>query len=171
VVAVVAHADRMSLREIAAAMDRHLEAYLGASLTPADLLGATFTVSDLSGEGVSVFNPLISRGQSAILGIGSDQPGDEGERLYLTLAFDHQVAEGRRAAQFLADLSKRLEAHAAVGTPAMTSPDSPGGEAAGEQFCILCERDVGTLRSLDAILIRSELPPGLVCSNCLAGWR
>jgi hypothetical protein len=147
-------------------MDRHLEAYLDASLTPADLAGATFTVSDLSGEGVSVFHPLISRGQSAILGVGSDRPGGDGERLYLTLAFDHQVAEGRRAAQFLADLSKRLEAHAAVGTPAIASQGD--GE---EQFCLLCQRDAATLMSLDAILIRSELPPGLVCSNCLAGWR
>jgi pyruvate/2-oxoglutarate dehydrogenase complex dihydrolipoamide acyltransferase (E2) component len=166
VVPVVKQADSKSLREITGIMDLHVEAYVGSSLAPNDFLGGTFTVSDLSRDGVSFFQPLISRGQSAILGVGSDSNGADGELLYLTLAFDHQVAEGRMAARFLRELSRRLEAHAGL--------DGIGGAEAGasesELFCLLCQRDGETLRSLNACLVRSELPPGLICSICLMGF-
>jgi pyruvate/2-oxoglutarate dehydrogenase complex dihydrolipoamide acyltransferase (E2) component len=88
-------------------------------LAPSDLLGATFTISDLSGDGVSFFQPLISPAQSAILVVGSELTSGDDERLYLTLAFDHQLAEGRKAARFVRELSKRLEIHADLGPTAI----------------------------------------------------
>ena len=165
VVPVVKDADRKSLREIASIMEQHVEAYVGDSLTPVDFLHGTFTVSDLSGDGVSFFQPLISQGQSAILGVGSDLAIEGNEPLYLTLAFDHQLAEGRRAAQFLRELSGRLEVHAALERTPMDGPHS----AHSERFCVLCQRDENALNKLKAILVKSELPPGSVCSVCLAG--
>jgi pyruvate/2-oxoglutarate dehydrogenase complex dihydrolipoamide acyltransferase (E2) component len=165
VVPVVKNADRKSLREIANVMEQHVEAYVGNSLTPADFLGGTFTVSDLSGEGISLFQPLISQGQSAILGVGSD--GEGSESLYLTLAFDHQLTEGRKGAQFLRELAGRLEAHAAL----ERTPTNGAGTAQPERHCVVCQRDESALKKQKAFLVKSELPPGSVCSLCLAGYR
>ena len=164
VVPVVRHADRKSLGEIASIMEQHIEGYVGNSLTPADFLYGTFTVSDLSGDGgVSFFQPLISQGQSAILGVGSDMAPETGKSLYLTLAFDHQLAEGRSGAQFLRDLSGRLEAHAAL-------ESTPTNSTHSGLFCVLCQRDETALKKIQAILVKSELPLGSVCSLCLAGY-
>ena len=156
VVPVIAEADKKSIHEIAAIIEAHTEAYLEDRLSPADFLGGTFTVSDLSGLGVSYFQPLIAPGQSAILGIGKG-PGYHGETiLYLTLAFDHQLAEGRKAAEFLRDLGERLDIHASIEQP--------------ERYCVLCQRDSATLQRLKLVLLKSEVPPGFVCSLCLGGW-
>ena len=88
--------------------------YVEGKLATSDFLGGTFTISDLSGDGISHFHPLISQGQAAILGVGGELDGAGNETLYLTLAFDHQLAEGRKAAQFVRELARRLEAHAAL---------------------------------------------------------
>jgi pyruvate dehydrogenase E2 component (dihydrolipoamide acetyltransferase) len=160
VVPVVREADRKTLAEIAAVMQEQLEGYIGDSLAPADFSGGTFTVTDLSGDGVSFFQPLISQGQSAILGVGSDRSQRE-EVFYLTLAFDHQLTEGRAAARFLTELRERLEAHSTLESDAA---------AAAEPFCLLCQRDSGELAGIKAILLKSERPSGFVCSVCVAGW-
>jgi pyruvate dehydrogenase E2 component (dihydrolipoamide acetyltransferase) len=158
VVPVVKHADKKGLGEITAVMEQQLEGYVGKSLTTDDFFGGTFTISDLSADGVSFFQPLLSQGQSAILGVGSDPPTETRKLLYLTLAFDHQVAEGRSAAHFLRDLGERLEAHASL-----------EGAVESERFCVLCQRDEASLRG-KAILVKSYVPPGSVCSVCLAGY-
>jgi 2-oxoglutarate dehydrogenase E2 component (dihydrolipoamide succinyltransferase) len=79
--------------------------YLRNRLALADLSGATFTVSDLSGEQVAGFIPLINARQGAILGISS--PDAQG-MTRLVLRFDHRLAEGRLAARFLNALKNYL---------------------------------------------------------------
>jgi pyruvate dehydrogenase E2 component (dihydrolipoamide acetyltransferase) len=160
VVPVVREADRKTIAGIAAVMQEQLEGYVGDSLAPADFSGGTFTVTDLSGDGICFFQPLISQGQSAILGVGSDRSQPE-EVFYLTLAFDHQLTEGRTASRFLAELRGRLEAHSTLESDAA---------AATEPFCLLCQRDSRELAGIRAILLKSERPSGFVCSLCVAGW-
>ncbi len=162
VVPVIRAANKKTIQEIAKAIEEQTEAYLENALSPGDLLGGTFTVTDLSGQGVSFFQPLLAEGQSAILGIGR-----RGETsLYLTLVFDHQLAEGKKAAQFLRDLCQRVEAQAALG--------AAFGDAGGRQeavvYCALCQRDSRTLQKMKVVLLKSEVPPGFVCSLCVAGW-
>lgn len=166
VVPVIPDADRKNLQEIASAMERHIEAYVEGALSPADFVGATFTVTDLSGLGVSFFQPLMVPGQAAILGIGKG-PDYQGETiLHLTLAFDHQLSEGRKAAEFLQDLRQRLEIHASL---APAADETPEPEEKME-YCVLCHRDSRALRQMKLVLLKSEVPPGLVCSLCVAGW-
>lgn len=165
VVPVIRQADLKTLDEIGSTMQEQLQAYVGGSLAPADFAGATFTVTDLSGEGIGVFQPLISQGQSAILGIGSDSSRSD-EVFFLTLAFDHQLSEGRAAARFLAELRERLEAHSLVASES----SSDGETRPAEPFCLLCQRDLRQLSEIKAILLKSEIPPGLVCSLCVGGW-
>jgi len=167
VVPVIPQADEKSLAEIATAMQEHLEGYVSDSLPPAAFAGGTFTVTDLSADGVIFFQPLISQGQSAILGVGSDRSRKEGEIFYLTLTFDHQLAEGRTAAQFLGELRDRLEAHSALGE---SSPAGGVVSSRPELYCVLCQRDSTALRKIKAILLRSEIPDGFVCSLCIGGW-
>jgi len=101
-VAVIRSADQMSPEQIREARELLIAAYLENALRPEQLNGATFTISDLSGSGVTTFDPLISEGQSAILGIGSEI-GESHDRngYHLILSFDHRLAEGRLAAMFL----------------------------------------------------------------------
>ena len=114
------------------------------------------------GDGISHFQPLISQGQAAILGVGGELDGAGNETLYLTLAFDHQLAEGRKAAQFVRELAGRLETHAALEpAPVQEAPE-------GEPYCALCQRDVAALQAIRGMLVKSEIPAGYVCSVCLA---
>ena len=162
VVPVLKNADAKTPQEIASLMENQIEAYLTNTLEPTSFAGATFTISDLSAEGITYFQPLISQGQSAILGVGEELTAQNPlSPLYLTLAFDHQVAEGRMAARFLNDLSTRLQAHANV---------LQQQSLAELLYCARCQRDEKTLREVRAILVRSEIPPGFVCSLCLGGY-
>jgi pyruvate/2-oxoglutarate dehydrogenase complex dihydrolipoamide acyltransferase (E2) component len=81
--------------------------YMRDELAAEDLMGGTFTVTDLSGHGVVHFIPVINERQSAILGICAERPGSAGRELVLT--FDHRMADGMIAAEFLNQLRERLE--------------------------------------------------------------
>ncbi len=163
VVPVIRSADEKSLWDIHHEIKRYVDAYVQNRLQATDLSGATFTISDLSGEGVSLFIPLISRGQAAILGVGAEVAGS----FSLTLAFDHQLAEGLTAARFLQDLSGRVSAYE-------QSLDSvKAGSAAAavpEKFCTFCSRPAVELKALNAYLLQSVMPEGLICSLCLAEY-
>ena len=81
--------------------------YMRDELAAEDLMGGTFTVTDLSGHGVVHFIPVINDRQSAILGICAERPGTASRELVLT--FDHRMADGMLAAEFLNQLRERLE--------------------------------------------------------------
>jgi len=167
---VVKQCDQKSFGEIAAVMDRQLEAYLDNNLGLEELTGGTFTVSDLSADEVCFFNPLISQGQSAILGVSSDVNAAAEEELYLTLSFDHQLTEGRTAARFLQELAIRLEAHSTVEALKDPAKVPAANEATPDAHCEICQRSYAQLRRSRAVLLRSEIPAGLVCSLCVGGF-
>jgi pyruvate/2-oxoglutarate dehydrogenase complex dihydrolipoamide acyltransferase (E2) component len=168
-VPVIRSADRKTIAEIAAEMREHVVAYLGDELTPESLSGATFTISDLSGEGAFFFNPLISRGQAAILGVGAEffLPGSREGLFNLILAFDHQLSEGRRAAQFLGELRDRLAGYeAALGGGAAAETET-------ELCCSRCQRSFPEIQRTPGYLVPTMHPDGrtrLVCTLCLQGW-
>jgi pyruvate/2-oxoglutarate dehydrogenase complex dihydrolipoamide acyltransferase (E2) component len=146
-VPVVRNADRKGLAEIEEETRKFAAAYVGNRLSAKELAGATFTISDLSGEGVSLFTPLISLGQSAALGLGDGT---------LTLGFDHQLAEGRAAARFLKDLSARLSAYG-------------DDNRLSRLCCSVCGSGAAELKASKAFLLRCELPSrGYVCSLCIS---
>lgn len=92
-------------------------------LTPADVRGGTFTISNHGVSGSLVATPIvINQPQSAILGVGKLEKRavvvtENGEdrivvrpRCYVTLTIDHRVMDGHRANRFLEVLIQRLEA-------------------------------------------------------------
>lgn len=86
--------------------------YIDDELNFQDVSESTFTITDLSGENVAFFYPLINAKQSAILGISSIDM--ELNRLVMTLTFDHRITEGKRVSDFLARLKNRIESYSKV---------------------------------------------------------
>jgi pyruvate dehydrogenase E2 component (dihydrolipoamide acetyltransferase) len=114
---VVREADRLSVREVAAAV-RELAEQARAGRLPAEhMRDATFTLSNLGLYGVDGFTPIIHLPQCATLGVGRivREPvvvGDAvvpGDRLTLSLTFDHRVVDGAPAARFLDEVRHDIE--------------------------------------------------------------
>ena len=82
--------------------------YFRDELSVEDVSGGTFTVTDLSGHGVTHMIPVLNDRQAAILGICA--PDLDGVQQNLVLTFDHRMADGMRGAEFLRDLRDCLEA-------------------------------------------------------------
>jgi pyruvate dehydrogenase E2 component (dihydrolipoamide acetyltransferase) len=118
VVPTITDADRRSLREIATESRRLAERVRDGKITPPELSGATFTVSNLGMYGMTAITPVINPPQAAILGVGAARavPALEDGRLVerhlmtLTLSCDHRILYGADAAQFLSDIRDALEA-------------------------------------------------------------
>lgn len=117
VVAGVIHkADKIDLREISAQRRGLAERARAGQLRPADIAGATFTISNLGMFGVDSFTAIINPPQAAILAVGrvSDRvvpvDGRPGIRpmMTLTLSCDHRVIDGARAAAFLSSVAESL---------------------------------------------------------------
>ena len=118
VVPTISDADRMSLGEVAR-LARALAARVrDGSITPAELAGGTFTVSNLGMYGVDSFSAVINPPQAAILTVGSlkrrpvvDERGELVARptILLSLACDHRVLYGADGARFLATVRGLLE--------------------------------------------------------------
>ena len=108
--------NKKNLGEIAAARSDLTARARGNKLRPADLAGATFTISNLGMYQVDAFTAIIVAPQAAILAVGriSDRviavDGKPGIRpmMTLTLSCDHRVFDGARAALFLNDLAAAL---------------------------------------------------------------
>jgi pyruvate dehydrogenase E2 component (dihydrolipoamide acetyltransferase) len=105
----VRHADTLGLRQLAAERVRLAEAALAGGLKPAELLSATFTISNLGPFGVSRFRALVVPPQAAILAVGGLRPDGT---VALALSCDHRVLDGAPAAEFLRDLAGALTAPA-----------------------------------------------------------
>ena len=97
------------------ALERH-KARAGR-LSPVEMHGGAFTVTNLGAYRVDGFTPIINPPETAILGVGriADKPAViEGKieartMCTLSLSFDHRVVDGAPAAAFLARLAELLE--------------------------------------------------------------
>jgi pyruvate dehydrogenase E2 component (dihydrolipoamide acetyltransferase) len=122
IVPTVFDADRKSLGEIGTEARALAARVRSGQITPPELSGGTFTVSNLGMFGVSDFTAIINAGQAGILAVGAllDTPVVEdgrivaGKRMALTLTCDHRILYGADAAQFLARIRALLEAPLAL---------------------------------------------------------
>ena len=163
-VPVLANADRKTIAETRMELENFVLSYLDDSLPVQALADGTFTVTDLSGEDVHSFVPLINQGQAAILGIGAEYflPGLTDGVFNLMLAFDHRLTEGRAAAAFLKDLRDRVSSYERV----LRGPDP-------EASCARCLRTGSELAELNVPLLVGVQPTGgttPICGNCILGW-
>ncbi|MUL83465.1 MULTISPECIES: dihydrolipoamide acetyltransferase family protein [unclassified Mycolicibacterium] len=117
-VPVVRDAQSMTTRQLATAVARLVEQARAGTLSPPELSGSTFTVSNFGALGLDDGVPVINYPEAAILGTGSIKSRPvvvDGEvvarpTMSLTCAFDHRVVDGAHAAAFLRDLRSLIEA-------------------------------------------------------------
>ena len=118
IVPTVFDADARSLGEIARATRELAGKVREGKITPPELSGGTFTVSNLGMYGIESFAAVINPPQAAILAVGQlrkravvDEAGEvvARETMSLNLACDHRVLYGAEAAEFLARIRELLE--------------------------------------------------------------
>ena len=117
VVPTVFDADAKGLRQIAADSRGLAARVRDGTITPPELSGGTFTVSNLGMFVVTSFSALINPPQPAILDVGAIhqvplvRDGDivPGQRMSVTLACDHRILYGADGAKFLAKVRDLLE--------------------------------------------------------------
>jgi pyruvate dehydrogenase E2 component (dihydrolipoamide acetyltransferase) len=122
IVPTVFDADRKSLGEIARETRALAQRVREGTITPPELGGGTFTVSNLGMHGVSSFTAIINPPQAAILSVGTLAPRAavrDGEvvarhTMAVTLACDHRILYGADAALFLSRIRELLERPAAL---------------------------------------------------------
>jgi len=116
VVPVIQNADKKGLVEVARELTELSGKAREGKLLPADMQGATFTISSLGGIGGTSFTPIINAPEVAILGAtrSAMKPVWNGREFVprlmvpLSLSYDHRVIDGAAAARFMVHLVKVL---------------------------------------------------------------
>ena len=116
-VPVITDAENKTARELARRTAELIARAREGSLTPAELRGSTFTVSNFGALGVDDGTPVINHPEAAILGMGAIKGRPmvvDGEvvvrpTMTLTCVFDHRVADGAQAGRFLCELRDLIE--------------------------------------------------------------
>jgi pyruvate dehydrogenase E2 component (dihydrolipoamide acetyltransferase) len=123
VVPVIKDADKKGISQIAQEMGELSAQAREGKLKPADMQGATFTISSLGGIGGTAFTPIINAPEVAILGLSKAaiKPVWDGKQfaprlmMPMSLSYDHRVIDGASGARFavyladvLADMRKTL---------------------------------------------------------------
>ncbi len=117
IVPVIKNADQLSFVGLASALNSLAAKARSKSLTPDDVQGGTFTVTNPGVFGNIIGNPIINQPQVAILSIGAikkrpvvvdDMIGIR-EMVYLTLSYDHRIIDGSLGGQFLQYVTQYLE--------------------------------------------------------------
>lgn len=116
-VPVIRHADQLTLSELRAqARSLGLKARQG-KLTPDEMTGSSFTISNMGMLDVDQFNAIINPGESAILAVAStrEEPAVRGGQIVvrslmaMTLSADHRLVDGATGAAFINAIKAKLE--------------------------------------------------------------
>ncbi|MCB1150904.1 2-oxo acid dehydrogenase subunit E2, partial [bacterium] len=116
-VPVIRDADRKGVATLAAELNATAAKTRERRISPADMEGGSFTISNLGGIGGTGFTPIVYAPQVAILGVSRAEmePVWDGEgfeprlRMPLSLSYDHRVVDGADGARFLRWICEALE--------------------------------------------------------------
>ena len=117
IVPVVKDTDIKGLKQIAEEFKEIVKKAKSNSLSPDDMTGGTFTITNLGMFGIDSFSPIINQPEVAILGVNTivDTPVVEGEKIVvkplmkLSLTADHRAIDGAYAAKFLQKIKEYIE--------------------------------------------------------------
>jgi pyruvate dehydrogenase E2 component (dihydrolipoamide acetyltransferase) len=115
-VPVIRNADQLTLAQLSAEAKRLAIGCIEGGISPDELNGGTFTVSNLGAFGIEAFTPVLNPPQVGILGVGGSvlrpiKTADgitHQQQLSLSLTINHQVVDGAPAARFLQALAAAL---------------------------------------------------------------
>lgn len=117
-ITVIKDCDRLSLAEIASQARQLVARARQGRMAADDMVGGTFTISNLGMYGIEEFAAIINPPQAAALAVGAlrrtpvvgpDGQLVAGTRMKLTISADHRVTDGAEAAQFLGAVKTALE--------------------------------------------------------------
>jgi 2-oxoisovalerate dehydrogenase E2 component (dihydrolipoyl transacylase) len=116
VVPKIRDADVLSLRELAGAIGELTETARAGRTAPADMLGGTFTITNVGVFGVDTGTPILNPGEAGILALGAVKQAPwvvDGQLAVrticqLALSFDHRLVDGQQGSIFLADVGALL---------------------------------------------------------------
>ena len=122
IVPVLHNADQLGLREIRLGTLALAEAARGNKLTPRQMMGGTFTISNLGMYGIRHFDAILNLPEVGILAVGATEQRPVVENgqivpgwlMTVNLTADHRVVDGATAAEFLRTLKGLLEQPAAM---------------------------------------------------------
>jgi pyruvate dehydrogenase E2 component (dihydrolipoamide acetyltransferase) len=122
VVGTIRNADRAGLRQISAEAKRLADKARQKGLTPEEMEGSTFTISNLGMFGVDHFTAIINPPNVAILAVGAaiERPVVHagqiviGRTMSMTMSSDHRIVDGAMAARYLQTVKQLLEAPATL---------------------------------------------------------
>ncbi|MDE2408896.1 MAG: 2-oxoglutarate dehydrogenase, E2 component, dihydrolipoamide succinyltransferase [Actinomycetales bacterium] len=119
---VIRDASTLNISQLAQTIADKAERVRSNKLTPDELQGGTFTLTNTGSRGALFDTPVVFLPQVAILGTGvvskrpavvTDAEGNESigirSMVYLALSYDHRLVDGADASRFLVDVKKRLE--------------------------------------------------------------
>lgn len=117
VVPVIREAQTKTLEQVLSSLGDLVERARSRKLSPAEMSGSTFTISNLGMFGIESFSAIINPPEAAILAVGAivdtyvkvDQAMVERPVMKMTLSADHRVVDGVAAAHFLTELKGTLE--------------------------------------------------------------
>jgi pyruvate dehydrogenase E2 component (dihydrolipoamide acetyltransferase) len=127
VVATINNADQIGLRQISAETKRLAKKARDKGLSPQELSGSTFTISNLGMFGVDHFTAIVNPPNAAILAVGRsiekpfveyDEDGTPelviGHEMSMTISSDHRIIDGAMAAAYLNTVKQLLESPASL---------------------------------------------------------
>jgi len=116
-VPVIKYADSLTIKGLSTEAKRLAVSSKDGKISPDELDGGTFTVTNLGAFGIDRFTPVLNIPQTAILGVGGIdlKPVETNEgvqfvpHISLSLTFDHQAIDGAPAARFLKALAENIK--------------------------------------------------------------
>ncbi len=127
VVATIPNADQIGLRQISSETKRLAGKARDKGLSPQELSGSTFTISNLGMFGVDHFTAIVNPPNAAILAVGRaiekpfveyDETGEAelvvGHEMSMTISSDHRIIDGAMAASYLKTVKELLESPASL---------------------------------------------------------
>lgn len=157
----IAETDKLSMVTLEESILSISKKYIENKITPYDASNITFTISDLSGQGVASFLPLVNKANAAILGISSL---DRLNGINLTITFDHRITEGKYVAEFLKELKNRLESYS-------IEPEKPSNNIEPQKSkCYKCHRKLGDKNYTFLKVLDSDANDQILCHVCYDKW-
>ena len=110
-------ADRLSLRDLAVAINTLAATAREGKTPPSDMTGGTISITNVGVFGIDTGTPILPPGESAIMAFGAvrKQPWVHRDKVRprwvttLALSFDHRLVDGEQGSRFLADVARTLE--------------------------------------------------------------
>ena len=117
VVPVLRNADRMSFAQIEQAIAEYAQRVKDGKITPDELIGGTFTITNGGVYGSLLSTPIVNPPQSGILGMHTIQERPIAKNgqvviapmMYIALTYDHRIVDGREAVSFLKRIKDCIE--------------------------------------------------------------